>query len=152
MFKVKTPIIYSYTSSSSSSLPLEAKLKTASFLKKSQTNSSLKSLDSNGAISNLSCDSFTRSKDSFGDDIVENTQNIENSITKNDEDNECETVMIYARNSNGTFDEIKPDVTKQYTYFFRDHKVTYSDYVSATYAALSDDYYVLDYIDNAYNK
>ena len=51
MFKVQSPIIHSYTSSSSSSLPLESKLQTGSFLKKSTTNFSLKSLDSNGAIS-----------------------------------------------------------------------------------------------------
>lgn len=152
MFKVKMPTIYSYTSSSSSSLPLDAKLKTASFLKKSQTNFSLNNIYSNAAISNSSCDTCAKSKDSFGDDVVEKTQNIDNSVTKNAQDNKSETVMMNAGNSNGIFDKNKPNVTKQYTYFFRDHKVTYNDYVSATYAALNNDYYVLDYIDNAYNK
>ena len=89
MFKVQSPIIHSYTSSSSSSLPLESKLQTGSFLKKSTTNFSLKSLDSNGAISNSNHDSFTHSKDSFGDKV-----------------NEGETVMIYVKNNNGTFDKI----------------------------------------------
>lgn len=135
MFKVQSPIIHSYTSSSSSSLPLESKLQTGSFLKKSTTNFSLKSLDSNGAISNSNHDSFTHSKDSFGDKV-----------------NEGETVMIYVKNNNGTFDKIVPDSTKNYTYFFRNHKVTYSDYVKAEYATLNDDYFMLDYIDNKYKN
>lgn len=152
MFKTKIPIINSCTNSSSGRLPQETKMSKTSFLKKSTTNLSLNNLNSNGAISNSSFDSFARSKDSFGDDIVKNTQNINNNnTTTNNQDAEGETVMIYARNNNGTFDEIKPDVTKQYTYFFRDHKVTHSDYVNATYAALTGDYCLLDYIDNAYS-
>ncbi len=55
--------------------------------------------------------------------------------------------------------EVIPKENKEYIYskpddiyYFRGHKVTYSDFVEAEYATLNDDYFMLDYIDNKYKN
>lgn len=150
MFRIKTPIVHSYKSSSSSSLPSEAKLKATSFLKKSTTNFSLNSLDSNGAISNLSCDSFIKSKESFGDDMVNNAQNAADNIITINTEAENNTNLVDNQNSSQTFDNHEFDDSEPCTYFFRDHQVSYIDYVNASYAAISENDYLLDYLDSKY--